>query len=313
MSVEVRPHPPYNWEVVCLYLRTSPSAVLESVDSDGTYRRALTLDGIDALLSAQSLGTVDRPVLRLEVQGAAINDGTVRLALEQIRRTFLLDEDPSAFRAVVAADPVVSAVLAPYRGLRPVLIADPYEALIWAIIGQQINVSFARKLKIALSLLCGNSLEVGDARFPLLPTPEAVAALDPAALQALQFSRQKVQYLIDTSAAVASGSINFADLATMPYDEAVAALTRHRGIGRWTAEYVMMRGLGARDSIPAADLGLRAIIGRAYGLDRTATEDEVREIAQRWAGWRGWVSWVWWLQLQREHAGGGCRDSRDLQ
>jgi len=107
VGVEVRPHPPYNWDVVCLYLRTSPSAVLESIDSDGTYRRALTLDGIDALLSAQSLGTVDRPVLRLDVQGAAINDGTVRLALEQIRRTFLLDEDPSAFRAVVAADGIV--------------------------------------------------------------------------------------------------------------------------------------------------------------------------------------------------------------
>ncbi len=303
-SIEIRPQPPYNWEVACFYLRTSPSAVLESVDSAGIYRRALTLDGIDALLKVQSLGTVDQPVLRLDVQGAAINEGTVRLALEQIRRTFLLDEDPSAFQAVVAADPVVSAVLAPYRGLRPVLIADPYEALIWAIIGQQINVSFARKLKIALSLLCGGALEVGDERFPLLPSPETVAALDPAALQGLQFSRQKVQYLIDTSAAVASGSINFADLATMPYDEAVAALIRHRGIGRWTAEYVMMRGLGARDSIPAADLGLRAIIGRAYGLDRTAAEDEVREIAQRWAGWRGWVSWVWWLQLQREHAGG---------
>ena len=52
------------------------------------------------------------------------------------------------------------------------------------------------------------------------------------------------------------------------------------------------------DSIPAGDLGLRKIIGLAYGLGRTATEPEVREIAEAWAGWRGWSAFLWWLELQ---------------
>ena len=59
-----------------------------------------------------------------------------------------------------------------------------------------------------------------------------------------------------------------------------------------------MRGLGEPDSIPAADVGLRKIIGYAYGLGRDATEAEVRTLAERWAGWRSWAAFLWWLALQ---------------
>jgi DNA-3-methyladenine glycosylase II len=60
-----------------------------------------------------------------------------------------------------------------------------------------------------------------------------------------------------------------------------------------------MRGLGHRDVIPAADLGLRGVIGRAYGLGRAATEAEVRELAERWAGWRSHAAFCWWHTLSR--------------
>ena len=74
---------------------------------------------------------------------------------------------------------------------------------------------------------------------------------------------------------------------------------RHRGIGRWTAEYVLMRGLGAPDSLPAGDLGLRKIIGHAYGLGHTATEAEVR------LSWRvlGWMAWMGGFSLVARTAG----------
>jgi DNA-3-methyladenine glycosylase II len=75
-------------------------------------------------------------------------------------------------------------------------------------------------------------------------------------------------------------------------------MTRLRGIGRWTAEYVLMRGLGVPDSFPAADTGLRAAIGKAYGLGRSATETEARAHAERWVGWRSWAAFIWWMALQ---------------
>jgi DNA-3-methyladenine glycosylase II len=74
------------------------------------------------------------------------------------------------------------------------------------------------------------------------------------------------------------------------------ALVAIKGIGRWTAEYLLIRALGFRDAIPAADVGLRKAIGLAYGMGRNATEAEVRTIAEKWHGWRGWASFYFWLE-----------------
>ena len=92
---------------------------------------------------------------------------------------------------------------------------------------------------------------------------------------------------------VAVGAIDWDELRDAPTADAVATLTAHRGIGRWTAEYVCMRGLGHPDVLPAADLGLRAAIGRAYGLGGHASEAEVRTLAERWAGWCSHAAFCW--------------------
>jgi DNA-3-methyladenine glycosylase II len=86
----------------------------------------------------------------------------------------------------------------------------------------------------------------------------------------------------------------------MPSDEAIKELTALRGVGRWTAEYVLMRGLGHPDVIPAADVGLQSAIGRAYGLGRKATEPEVRTLAEQWVPRRSHAAFAWWWSLSAE-------------
>lgn len=295
---EITPIAPYNFAAALDYVRRSSSAVLEQVSDDGIYRRAVTLGGQDVLLTVKSVGSVDAPHLELTVAGGQINTVLMSEAKWLIHRVFSLDDDPTEFYRIAHTDPVFGALVQRYYGLRPVTIVSPFEALIWAIIGQQINVSFARKLKQRLVELCGGQLAIAGADYPLMPTPQAIAALDPALLAANQFSRQKSSYVIGAAEAVISGELDFAYAASLPHEQAIAYLTRLRGLGRWTAEYVLMRGLGERDSIPAADMGLRIAIGRAYGLSRNASEIEVRELAEQWAGWRGWAAFYWWHALQ---------------
>lgn len=289
-SILLHPVPPYNFRLALTYLRASPSAVLERIDDD-SYQRALRVLGHDVLLTLRPEGEA----LRLDVAGLEAAH-----AAERVTEIFALDADPGPFHLAAARDPIFARLVARFQGLRPVLIADPYEALLWAIIGQQINVAFARTLKTRLIELCGRTLTVGSRDYPLLPDAEDVATLDADVLRANQFSRQKTAYLLEVSAAIARGQLDLEALRHLPFDEAVAVLMRYKGIGRWTAEYVLMRGLGVQDSIPAGDLGLRAIIGRAYNLQRTATEAEVREIASAWAPYRGWASFYWWMALQQK-------------
>ncbi len=299
-SVELRPTPPYSFRLALEYLESSPSSVLETVDvAAGQYERALRIDGHDLLITLRSIGSLEAPSLELSVAGDHLSLALVDAARRRIERLFLLDIDPSPFLALAHADPPLGQLVDERLGVRPLLVAEPYEALIFAIVGQQVNVAFARRLKLALIERFGRRVELAGRELLMLPEPERIASLNPAELLEMQFSRQKASYLIGLSQAIVNGDLRLDDLGEIPFEDAITELTRHRGIGRWTAEYVLMRGLGVADSLPAADLGLRKIIGYAYGLGRNASEAEVREIAEAWTGWRGWAAFLWWLELQQ--------------
>ncbi len=294
-ATELRAVAPYDFDLALRYLRIWPAAVLERVDG-GRYRRAVHIGGHDVLLSVHSVGTAARPRLVLEVAGAEVNPAVVEQAAALIGRTFMLDADPTPFLEAAQADPVLAGIAGRLHRIRPMQIIDPFEAASWAVLGQQINLAFARRLKLALIEMCGGFMEVDGERFGLFPRPAQVGHLDPQLARERQFSRQKVEYVKGIAAAVLSGALNFELLRTMAPEQALNELVAIKGIGRWTAEYLLIRALGFPDAIPAADVGLRAAIGKAYAMDRNATEAEVRELAGKWHGWRGWAAFYFWLE-----------------
>ena len=294
-SVTLRPRPPFNFELVLGYLGRSPREPLEVV-SDGRYRRAVRLAGRPALLEVEAVGTVDDPALVVRLLGGSADAALAPLAEELVARSFRLDEDPRGLEGVAASDPVFGRLPERLCGARAVLMPSLFEALIWAVLGQQINIAFAYTLKRTLVERYGEVLEHDGGSYRLFPEAARLAEVA-TELRALQFSRQKAEYITSLARLEADGAIDWETLRAAPTSEAIAALVRLRGVGRWTAEYVCMRGLGHRDVIPAADLGLRAAIGRAYGLGRTAEEAEVRALAERWAGWRSHAAFCWWYTL----------------
>jgi DNA-3-methyladenine glycosylase II len=299
MNAETRvlhPAAPYDFSQALAYLQTWTAATFERVDGN-TYRRALRVAGQDLLLVVRSFGSATQPALTLDVHGDGVTAAAADRAAQIVRRVFALDQDPAPFHAMAARDPVLAPIVACYPTMRPVTIPELYETLIWAVLGQQINVAFARALKLRLVELCGRAVPLDGTIYPLMPRPEDVATLDPAELLARQYSRQKARYVIELSQAVANGDLDLEALRSLPPEDAIAELTRFRGIGRWTAEYVLMRGIGHPDSIPAGDVSLHLLIGNAY-LGRRASEAEVRDVAARWAPWRGWATFFIWMERQ---------------
>ncbi|MEI2618511.1 MAG: DNA-3-methyladenine glycosylase [Thermomicrobiales bacterium] len=293
---EILPAGALDFPLALAYVHGWTASTQERVDLEtATWRRALTLDGRDVLVTLSPGPTPD--TLALEVAGEGACTQTLDAAERVVRRVFALDADPAPFEALAAGDDILTPLVAPYPGMRPVVIPDLYETLIWAILGQQINVGFARRLKERLVETAGHSIEIDGASYPLLPRPEEVAEIDPAALLALQFSRQKAAYVIGVSQEIAAGRLDLNALASLPDDEAIAELIRLRGVGRWTAEYLLMRGLGRTDVIPAGDVSLQLLIGTA-ALGRRANEAELREIADRWRPWRAWATFFVWMSRQ---------------
>ncbi|MBU2751322.1 DNA-3-methyladenine glycosylase 2 family protein [Acidithiobacillus thiooxidans] len=295
--------PPFSFRWAMEYLSSSPSTVLENVDPHAGLQRVLYLHGRHVLLVLRSASEdVEHPALFVEMHSERkISRAICDAGLHWARNTLNLDQNPHDFLELGKRDAPIRQLQEQFRGMRPVRLASPYESLIWAIIGQQIHVAFARRLKYRFLEHCGDQVQIDGHQYPVFPEPEQVLRADLQELAALQFSRQKSAYIAAVSAAVADGRLNFEAISTLPQEQAISHLTKFRGIGRWTAEYVLMRGLGYLDCIPAADIGLRKAAGELYGLGRTASEKEVRDITEPFQGWRSWVAFYWWMALQQNN------------
>jgi DNA-3-methyladenine glycosylase II len=300
MFAELAPAAPFAFDLALDYLRVSPSAVIERVDGD-RYVRPVRVNGRTFVMIVASRGSTDSPRLRVSLAGNEPSRSDLDSAIELTQRIFTTGDDLAGLQRVAAADPILGRLIHAFHGLRPVVIPDPFEALVWAILGQQINITFAAKLKRTLVERFGGWIEWENGRIPTFPGPERLAGLEHERdLLPIQFSRQKSRYVIELACAVTDGRIDLDAVGRLTVDEAVVALTGLPGIGRWTAEYALMRAYGHRDVMPAGDGGLKQVVGREYGLGRLASEDEVRAFGDAWAGWRGYAAFYWWYLLQQE-------------
>src|SRR5690606_22898744 len=120
--------------------------------------------------------------------------------------------------------------------------------------------------------------------------PERLAEAGVEGLRKLGFSRQKARYVLEVARRALDGELDPARFADLDDEEAIQRLTEIPGVGRWTAENVLIRGLGRSDVIPAGDLGIRVAIQRLLGLAGRPSEAEVRELAAGWAGCRSYAT-----------------------
>ena len=276
------------------YLARSSDEVLHTLTEAGTIFKALPLTGGPILFKLH--GTAEG----LEV--TFLNrppEQTERVAVaEYVRQWFDLTTDLRPFYRLGRQDAVLAALLRRYYGLRLIGIPDLFEALAWAIIGQQINVAFAYTVKRRFVETFGEQLTHEGRSFWLFPRPELVAGLKPADLRPLQFSIRKAEYIIDLARLLADGHLSKAQLAALGHFEPMQqALTAIRGVGHWTANYVLMRCFQHPAAFPMADVGLHNALKQAYGLAQKPTPAEIKARFRPWQGWEAYLTFYLWRVL----------------
>ena len=179
------------------------------------------------------------------------------------------------------------------RGLRMPLLPTGFDALCWGIIGQQINVMFASSLRREMVKLAGE--KIGDMRAH--PTPDRVANIDMGALTARRYSRSKASYLLDAATAVASGKLKIENLSEGSAIAAEKMLTAQRGIGTWTARYVLMRG-GFGDAAPVGDSALATALQRLHNLPERPDSEQTARLMSAFAPYRSLATMHLWTSLK---------------
>jgi DNA-3-methyladenine glycosylase II len=222
----------------------------------------------------QAGGDIEAPVLHVLVRDGAERD-VVERAIRAAFLPLVLE-----FEHLCAADPLIAHLAIQHRGFRPVLQADLLTALVRCISAQQVNLKWAATVRRRLAEKFGRSHSVGEHNVYSLD-PERLTALQIADIRRLQFTTRKAEYIINAARAVANGELNTANLTGLPDEEVIAKVTAIRGLGHWTAEWVLARTLG-RPRVSAGDLGVRKAVGIAYFGGVMATPEEVRQATCHW-------------------------------
>ncbi|HEX8982567.1 MAG TPA: hypothetical protein VF792_07355 [Ktedonobacterales bacterium] len=219
--------------------------------------RTLTVGGRAIPFACVSVGALESPILQVEVERP-----TDREIVAAAIRVMFGQAPHAEYDALLLADPVAAAVDARYPGMRPVRQFDLLSALVRCISAQQVNLRWATTTRRRLAETYGERHTIGASEVYSL-SAERLAALEVANLRALQFTTRKAEYIIGAAQVIASGALDLATLAALPDEEVIARLVTLRGIGRWSAEWILARTLG-RPCVVAGDLAVRKVVGRAY-------------------------------------------------
>ena len=198
------------------------------------------------------------------------------------------EQDLSPFYALAETDPALRGLVKEFRGLHLPRTATLFESLVLAILGQQISASVARALRLLLIERFGASAGFDGVTYYSFPSPESIMPSSVEELRTLKLSQRKAEYL--HGIAEAATAPDWPELWRLPEEEFVKRLTSLRGIGNWTAQWAMVRGLARPDALPLGDLALRRGVSRLLRDGEPVTDAEVEALAERWRPWRSYAT-----------------------
>ena len=273
---------------------------------DGTYERLLVLGRDPLLVRVAQTGPPSRPLLELELVGKPARRRAAREAAQGLaERALGTRHRLRAFYRRARGDPLLAPGLRAARGLAVAGHASLFEALVTAILSQQVNLTFAYSIRDELVEAFGRRARIdGETRFAF-PAPRRLARERPEDLRRFRLSEAKARALHGVSHAFASGALDEDELRGLDDEAIVERLTALRGIGRWTAETALIRGLGRIDAFPAGDLGVIKYLARGLlGRRETASESEMRAFSERWRPYRSYALIYAYAELARRRAEG---------
>ncbi|MHB1435119.1 MAG: DNA-3-methyladenine glycosylase family protein [Thermoplasmata archaeon] len=245
---------------------------------------------------------------RWRIEGPEIAPARLRAAA---RAFFSLDHPLEEFYRRVRLDPVLRGAERRFRGVRLPRDPHPYESLIHSIVGQQISVRAAAAIKLRLMERGSVRLEHDGLQIPHLPTPAEIRRLGVDGLRSVGLSAAKARAILSLADPATVARLGRTDWAARPLEAAREDLIELPGVGRWTAENVLLRSAGRTDVFVAGDLGLRVALDRYGAVPRTAPESDARAWAERWyPGWGSYATFYLWRRLTEERVHGSATGPR---
>jgi DNA-3-methyladenine glycosylase II len=286
-KVTVAALPPYRFDLSSEIFANGDKQIRNY--ENGLFWQVIRVNGKLILVTVEAAGTVDTPEVSAELKSdSAITAEDKKKAEAALKALFSLDLDLKPFYETVKDDQVMAAVTHKLWGLKSLTTPTVFEALVDAIVEQQISIKVANTIETRITKKFGDTLDVEGNVYYVHPTPQHLAAVSTEELRQCGLSFRKAEYIKGAAALIAEGKLDLENFRNYERSEQIIKeLDEIRGIGVWTAEFTMLRGMQRLEALPADDLGLRRVISRYYCDGKPIKSAEARRIAENWGDWKG--------------------------
>ena len=290
ISRNITPVAPFDFELTAGYLTYFQGRYATDSLVSGVYRRLLDLDGQLVLASVSSLGSLEKPELSVELQGEGLTSDNVEVATDKVAWILGVGQELEPFYASAQGDPAMAAITQRFHGLHMPHTASVFEALVLAILGQQIATNVARIIRTLLIETYGPRQTIDGETHYAFPRPETLAALRVEDLRGMKLSQRKAEYVHGIACTALDDPEFIEGLHHLDDEAVVRQITSLRGVGNWTAQWLLIRALGRPDALPLGDLALRRVVSRLYFQDEPLNDTEVEEFCRRWSPYRTYAT-----------------------
>jgi DNA-3-methyladenine glycosylase II len=286
-ELEIKALPPYDFETSCEIFGNGDKQIRNY--ENGKFWQVLAVNDKLILATVISQGKLNKPRVTAELKSESeITEKDTKEVKNLLNLIFSLDLDLTPFYSTANKDKIMAQLTRELRGLKTPTTPSVFEALADSIIEQQISLTVANSLRNKLIKKFGHTLHLEEGLYYAYPSPQQLASVNIAGFRECGLSMRKGEYIKGVSALIAEKKLNLEKLKIYENSEHIATeLDKIRGVGVWTAEFTMLRGMQRLEVIPADDLGLRRVVSRYYCQGRATSSSEVRHIAKNWSKWKG--------------------------
>ena len=289
-DMAVNPTPPFDFELSAMIFSNGDQQIRKY--EKGKFWQVIRAGSNLILVTIANAGMVEDPKLSVRLESdKKMSEEDEEKAGETVRTLFNLDFDLKPFYKHIKEDNIMTYLTRKLRGLKSPTTSTVFEALIDSIVEQQISLSIANTMEERLIKSFGEVLTLNKRVHYAFPTPQELAFASIHTLRSCGLSQNKAEYIKDVSKMIIDSKLCLEKFKR--YENAnniIAELDKIRGIGIWTAEMTMVRGMQRVEAFPADDVGLRRVISHYYCDDRGISSEEARKIADKWQKWKGLAS-----------------------
>lgn len=256
---------------------------------DGRFWQIVRIGDKLALAYVEDDGSDEKPGVKVKLRSTCeLTEEDWKDAAKIVARMFNLDFDLSEFYNDIRRDTTMSTLARTLCGLRSPTTQFAFEALVDSIVEQQISLKVANAFERRIVKKWGDALTLEDKKYYAYPTPNKLASATQQELRGVGLSERKAEYVRNASSLIAAGKLDLEALKCRDNaNEIIEELDKVKGVGVWTAELTMIRGMQRLEALPADDLGLRRTISHFYCGGKQITSIDARKIAESWGKWKG--------------------------